>query len=400
MQWFWSIRLTSLPPRTGAYLREASPRWTGAAMRVLRLAFALALGATAGFSSNVFSQQTAPSLSQNDSSYVDAHGTAYVYRIVPIPQTVSPQAQNYLITPVPHPPEGASVAENRASTDAMQARDSALNLAKYPANVAKSTIARVPVLIVTPVEPIPADKADRVLICLHGGGFTTDSGSRTESIPIAHLTRTKVVSVLYRLAPEHPFPAAVDDSVAVYKEMLKTYEPRHIGIYGASAGGILTAEVAARIKQLGLPMPGALGIFTGSGDFSMSGDSTSIYSVTGLAAHTTPKTGSGPWLSAYVGSTDPKDPILSPLYSDLHGMPPTLFLTSTRDMMLSGTATLHRAFLRAGDDAQLVVFEALTHGFWYEASLPESQEADELIAHFFDVHLDSANSPVGYCPGR
>ena len=137
-------------------------------------------------------------------------------------------------------------------------------------------------------------------------------------------------------------------------------------------------------------MPGALGIFTGSGDFSKSGDSTSIFSVVGLANHSTPQKNSGPWISAYVGSTDPKDPILSPLYSDLSGMPPTLFLTSTRDMMLSGTAILHRAFLRAGDDAQLVVFEALTHGFWYEAGLPESQEANKMIAHFFDIHLSTS----------
>jgi acetyl esterase/lipase len=71
-------------------------------------------------------------------------------------------------------------------------------------------------------------------------------------------------------------------------------------------------------------------------------------------------------------------------------MPPTLFLTSTRDMMLSGTAILHRAFLRAGDDAQLVVFEALTPGFWYEAGLPESQEANKMIAHFFDIHLSTS----------
>ncbi|MGB6743750.1 MAG: alpha/beta hydrolase fold domain-containing protein, partial [Terracidiphilus sp.] len=111
--------------------------------------------------------------------------------------------------------------------------------------------------------------------------------------------------------------------------------------------------------------------------------------VTGLSGPMNPPPEDGRWISDYVGSTDPKDPVLSPLFADLHGMPPTLFLASTRDMMLSGTAILHRAFLRAGVDAQLVVFEALTHGFWYEASLPESQEADSLIAHFFDVHLAS-----------
>jgi acetyl esterase/lipase len=356
-------------------------------MRTSIFAFALAVAASAAFSQGVLPQQPAPSLPQEDSSYVDAQGAAYVTRIVPLPTTVSTEAQKYLTQPVPHPGPNATLAENRAATDAMQAHDSAANLALYPVTIASSTIAGVPVRIVTPVDPIPVEKTDRVLICLHGGGFTTDSGSLTESIPIAHLAQTKVVSVLYRLAPEYPFPAAVDDSVAVYKELLRTYKPQRIAIYGASAGGILTAEVAAKIKQLGLPMPGALGIFTGSGDFSKSGDSSSVYSVTGLAAHTTPKKGSGPWLTAYVGSTDPKDPVLSPLYSDLHGMPPTLFLTSTRDMMLSGTAILQRAFLRAGDDAQLVVFEALTHGFWYEAGLPESREADQLIVKFFDVHL-------------
>jgi len=331
-----------------------------------------------------------PSLPQNDSSYIDGQGTAHISRVIPLPKTISPQAREYLARPLPDSAANQSLAEKRARTDAMQLHDSEQNRALYPVNIASSTIAGVPVRIVTPIDPIPAGKMDHVLINLHGGGFTTDSGSLTESIPIANLTQTKVVAVLYRLAPEHPFPAAVDDSVAVYKELLKTYSPRHIAIYGASAGGILTAEVAAKIKQDGLPLPAALGIFTGTGDFSRLGDTQAIYSVTGLAGHLNPPEDSVQWLADYVGSANPKDPVLSPLYSDLHGMPPTLFLTSTRDMMLSGTAILHRAFLRAGVDAHLAVFEALNHGFWYEANLPESKEADEMIAHFFDAHLASA----------
>jgi hypothetical protein len=106
---------------------------------------------------------------------------------------------------------------------------------------------------------IPAEKADRVLINLHGGGFTSDSGSLVESVPVASLTQTKVISVLYRLAPEHPFPAAVEDTVAVYKELLKTYKPEKIGIYGSSAGAVLTPEVAVQLKMSGLPLPEALG---------------------------------------------------------------------------------------------------------------------------------------------
>ena len=102
----------------------------------------------------------------------------------------------------------------------------------------------------------------------------------------------------------------------------------------------------------------------------------------GWSGHLDPPSGH-PHASAYVGNTDPKDPVLSPLYADLHGFPPTLFVTSTRDLLLSGTTILHRAFLRAGVEAQLVVFEALPHAFWYDYHLPETKEALDLMAKFF-----------------
>jgi acetyl esterase/lipase len=241
------------------------------------------------------------------------------------------------------------------------------------------------VRIVTP-EGLPESNRGKVLLNLHGGGFNSDSGSYTESIPIASFTRIKVVAVLYRLAPEHPFPAAVDDSVAVYKELLKTYKPDHIVIYGTSAGAILTAEVAARLKQLGLPLPAALGIFSGLGDFAREGDSMALYALRGLTGHLDPP-GPGPHDAEYVTTTDPKDPVLSPIYGDLHGLPPTLFVTSGRDMLLSGTINLHRAYLNAGVDAHLVVFDALTHAFWYDPMLPEAIEANHIMAEFFVKNL-------------
>ena len=89
----------------------------------------------------------------------------------------------------------------------------------------------------------------------------------------------------------------------------------------------------------------------------------------------------------YIGSADPRDPVLSPLYSNLSGFPPTLFITSTRDVVLSATTILHRAFLRAGVDAQLIAFEALPHAFWHNPELPESKEANKFIAEFFTRHL-------------
>jgi monoterpene epsilon-lactone hydrolase len=321
-----------------------------------------------------------------DHSHIAPDGTATVTRIVPIPQTISPEAQKVLNRQESDEAVPQSLEQRRTSTDKWQNGAGEASKALYPVNIATDTIAGVPVRVITPLTTSPA-KRDRVLINIHGGGFNSDSGSLTESIPIANLTGTKVVAVLYRLAPEHPFPAASDDVIAVYKELLKTHKPHNIGIYGTSAGAILTAEVTVKLKQLKLPLPGATGIFSGQGDFSKDGDSTALYSLHGLSGHLDPPQPGAIHNAEYVGTTDPKDPVLSPLYADLAGFPPTLFITSTRDMLLSGTAILQRAYLRAGVDAQLVVFEAFPHAFWNNASLPESKEAYQVMANFLDKHL-------------
>jgi acetyl esterase/lipase len=252
-------------------------------------------------------------------------------------------------------------------------------------SITDDTAGAVPVLRVSPQSVPPANNG-KVLLALHGGGFDSDSGSISETIPMACYAQIPVVAALYRLAPEHPFPAAVDDVVAVYRELLKTHKPRQIAIYGTSAGAILTGEVAVRLKQLSLPEPAALGIFSGMGDFSEIDDSFALYSLTGLSGYVAPETG-GQKQSPYEGATNAKDPVLSPMYADLNGMPPALFVTSGRDLLLSGTINLHRAFLRAGDDARLVVFEGLPHAFWYDPELPESIEANQLMAKFLASQL-------------
>ena len=328
---------------------------------------------------------TAAEAPNRDTSYIDAQGTAHVTRVAPVPATISTQAQAVLgrTEPDQGPPE--PLALRRKRTDDYTAGARIAWSALCPNQLVKNKIAGVPVRIVTP-ERLPEANRDKVLLNLHGGGFNSDSGSYTESIPIAGYTKIKVVAVLYRLAPEHPFPAAVDDSVAVYKELLKTYKPEHIVIYGTSAGAILTAEVAAKLKQLGLPQPAALGIFSGLGDFAREGDSQALYGLRGFSGHLDPP-GSGPHDADYVAGTDPKDPVLSPIYSDLHGLPPSLFITSGRDLLLSGTVNLHRAYLNAGVDARLVVFDALPHAFWYNPQLPESIEANHMMADFFVKQL-------------
>jgi monoterpene epsilon-lactone hydrolase len=319
---------------------------------------------------------------QTNTSVLDANGTAHITRVIPVPTTISPEAQASLRRPAGA--EDQALAERRTATDAWQTRAGKASLAAYPVKIESLTIANVPVRNILPLEDA---HPDHVLINVHGGGFNADSGSFTESIPIANLTHTRVVAVLYRLAPEHPFPAALDDTIAVYRDLLKTYKPVHIALYGTSAGAILTAEVAVRLKQLNLPLPGALGIFSGMGDFTQYADSEALYSLRGFTG-SLPVPEGKPHDEEYVRTTDPKDPVLSPLYADIHGMPPTLFITSGRDLLLSGTTILHRAFLRSGDDARLIVFEALPHAFWNDISLPETKEAYGYMADFFSQQLN------------
>jgi epsilon-lactone hydrolase len=321
-----------------------------------------------------------------DSATFDPDGTAHITRVVPMPNTISTEAQRWLRQIEHESPQPHDLAEQRRRTDAWRKRDSDEARQKFPAKITETTTAGVRTDIIDPLE-MPAASKEKVLINLHGGGFISDSGSLIEGIPIANLAKIKVVSVYYRLAPENPFPAAVDDVVTVYKELLKTHNPKDIGIFGTSAGAILTAEVAVKVKQSGLPLPAALGFFSGLADFSRTSDSQQLFALNGFSGNIAPQDPNSGHDDSYVGKTDRRDPVLSPLFADLRGFPPTLLVTGTRDALLSNTAIFHIALLRAGVDARLLVYEAMPHAFWYHFSLPETQEALEAMAKFFDEHV-------------
>jgi monoterpene epsilon-lactone hydrolase len=321
-----------------------------------------------------------------DSASFDADATAHFTRVIPMPTTVSPEAQKWLASLPYKQPGPESLAARRARTDVWRKQDSAEARKLYPVNIEESAIAGVRTDIITPLTT-PEAHRNRVLVNLHGGGFNSDSGSLIEGIPMSNLAKIKVVSVYYRLAPENPFPAAVDDVVAVYKELLKSYKASNIGMYGTSAGAILTCEVAVRLRQLHQPLPGALGIFSVLTDYSRPSDSRQMFTLDGFPGALAPRDPNQPEEDPYVGRTDRKDPVLSPWFADLRGMPPSLLVTSTRDLLLSDTTLFHRALLRNDVDAQLVVFEALPHAFWYHFELPETKEALELMAQFFDKKL-------------
>jgi monoterpene epsilon-lactone hydrolase len=275
--------------------------------------------------------------------------------------------------------EMPEMAQMRVFTEQLQTLLGAEQRKTHDVTVTEDVIAGVPVRRI--VRASGEVDRGRVLMNLHGGGFATDSGSLTENIPIAALTGIEVVAVLYRFAPEHPFPAAVDDGLAVYKALLTQHDARDIGVYGTSAGAVIGPQLMMRLRAEGLPLPGALGVFSGESDMVGTADSLRVFA----RAFEGQALIDAKW--AYVGAGDPHDPLLSPLHGDLAGFPPTLCLSSGRDVLLSGTVNLHRALGDAGVDAQLVVYDALPHAFWAYLLAPESDDCFKRMAAFLSRYV-------------
>jgi acetyl esterase/lipase len=294
----------------------------------------------------------------------------------PLPDSLSAEARTQITAMMAAtPPADLSPAAMREQMLAVQQYVSGLQRVTYAVDVSDAVIEGVPVRV---FEPKGGATRQGVLLNAHGGGFMVDSGSLSENVPICGLTGMKVVAVRYRLAPEHPYPAAVDDMVAVYRALLRETDHDRIAIYGTSAGAILSAQTIVRLKREGLPLPAALGFFSGSGDLSRNGDSEQFLPMPGGATLLE-------LVSGYIGQTPRTDPGLSPLYGDLSGFPQTLLITSTRDQLLSQTVIFHRALMKAQVAAQLVVFEGLPHAFWAYLVAPECTEAFELMASFLSA---------------
>ena len=185
------------------------------------------------------------------------------------------------------PPPGSSIEATRSFYDEFNSNLVSRMRKRFPVMIKSEVIGGVVTDVVTPAQGISPENQTRVLINLHGGAFMwgAHSGGLVESIPIAVIGKIKIISIDYREAPEYHFPAASEDVAAVYGVLLKTYKPSHIGIYGCSAGGILTGESVAAFGAKGLPNPGAIGTFCGS-VVDVAGDSAFIAPLLGGQAFT------------------------------------------------------------------------------------------------------------------
>jgi len=314
-------------------------------------------------------------------------------RILPIPGTPSPQIQRLIGAPLPpgwnvlprSDQEWRQVVETAAAAT-LKTLPGLIDRMKV--KVERTTIDRVRAFIVSPDSILPNNR-HRVLVHMHGGCYVFgpgESGLR-EAVMMAGLGGFRVISVDYRMPPEAHFPAALDDGVTVYKHVLQTTDPKHVAIFGASAGGALTLAIVLRAKKDGIPVPAAIAPGTPMSDVTGAGDTfhtnelidNVLVSRDGICQAAA---------RYYAAGHNMNDPLISPVYGDMSGFPPTILTSGTRDLLRSNTVRVHRKLRQAGVEACLQIFEGQSHAqYQFDDSAPETQEAFAEISDFFDKHM-------------
>jgi monoterpene epsilon-lactone hydrolase len=314
-------------------------------------------------------------------------------RSIPVPTTVSPELQALIAGPLrpgwntpPSTPDGwkalaaTGLATAKPGVAAMQER--------LHVKVEPGTIDGVRVYTVTP-QTIPPENQQRLLVQVHGGCYVLNPAEAAlpEAMLIAAMGGFKVIAVDYRMPPEAYYPAALDDAMTVWKAATRMADPSRIGIIGTSAGGALVLEMGLRAKRDGLPMPAAIASGTPMSDVTKTGDS---FQTNALVDNVLVSTDGfcDAAASFYANGADLHDPMLSPVYGDMAGFPPTILTTGTRDLLLSNTVRVHRKLRQLGIEASLQVYEGQSHAYFgRDDRIPETREAFGEIASFFKAHL-------------
>ncbi|MEU7814373.1 alpha/beta hydrolase fold domain-containing protein [Pseudonocardia sp. NPDC049154] len=268
--------------------------------------------------------------------------------------------------------EDAGLDELRAQYDAM--------LLQFPlpadAVVTEVELGGVPGLTVA----APGAAADVFLVWFHGGGYVLGSPRGFSELGYA-LSRATGATVLlpdYRLAPEHKVPAAVEDGVAVLEAAASAYGTLFVG--GDSAGGGLALSALAVLRDKGSALPRAAAVVSPLADFAVSGDSIDSNAGTDVAVS---RGSIGTLAAAYLQGHDPTDPLASPLYAKLGGLPPVLLLASTTEVLVDDARRVAAGITEAGGSAELSLYEDMCH-VWplFSSFLPEGRAAVEEIAAF------------------
>jgi acetyl esterase/lipase len=265
-----------------------------------------------------------------------------------------------------------------AGSDAMWSTVSADLLSTCSATIDTREIAGVRCFVATP----PGVSADApVYLFLHGGAFVFGAGDFAKATGALAAERLGVVcvSVDYRMPPDHPFPAAPEDAVAVYQALLAEHDSKRIVIGGSSAGGNIAAAATLMIRDRGLPLPAGLVLLTPEVDLTEAGDTFQTNQILDVVL----KQGLPECNALYARGADLTDPYVSPLFADFtKGYPPTLIQSGTRDLFLSNSVLIHRKLREAGIAAELHVWEAMPHGGFGLGPVEENAQVDREVARF------------------
>ncbi|MEH6616733.1 MAG: alpha/beta hydrolase [Porticoccus sp.] len=240
------------------------------------------------------------------------------------------------------------------------------------------------------LEP-PHPAKGKTMIYLHGGGYVMGSPATHRSLVarLAKACHVKTLSVDYRLAPEHPFPAGLEDALAVYSGIISQgFSPQNIIIAGDSAGAGLTLATLISLRDDNLPLPAMALCISPWTDLTLTGDSiTTCAKIDPYISHDLLKLGAN-----YVGNHDPKNPLISPFYADLKGLPPLLIHAGTDEVLLSDTTRLVASARRANVDVSVKIWAKMWHDFHLWAPyIPEANQAIEKISEFVESHWHNSN---------
>jgi len=315
-------------------------------------------------------------------------------RSIPVPDTVSSEFRAEIAAPYRVPAWNAnpkSATEWKELIADLAARGAAAQPAireKLGVTMQTAVIAGVKAFILTQ-KVIPVANRNRLLVHVHGGGYVYNPGEAgtQEATLMAAYGGFKVISFDYRMPPDNPYPAAMDDAMAVWKAAVKMQKPENMAIFGTSTGGGMSLAMILRAKQEHLPLPAAIAPGSPWADLTETGDTYKtnkwldniLVSYKGYISHAA---------TLYANGHDLKDPQLSPIYGDFHGFPPAILTSGTRDLFLSLTVLTHRKLRQAGVETTLQVFEGMSHAqYLFDPYAPETKEVFTEIAQFFDRHL-------------
>jgi epsilon-lactone hydrolase len=244
-------------------------------------------------------------------------------------------------------------------------------------------IGGVPTYVVSPTH-VPVDPDGPVYLDFHGGGLILGGGDLTRVMTEISGMSSGIVHWApdYRMPPHFPYPAALDDVIAVYRALLDVRDPSQIIVGGGSAGGNLAAALILRAKDEGLALPAGLVLMTPEIDLTESGDSFTTLADVSVGLQSLKEVN-----ALYANGHDLEDPYLSPLFGDLTGFPPTLLISGTRDLFLSNTVRMHRKLREAGVDADLHIFDARPHAGYGNA--PEEAAVAAEVGAFVRRHVAS-----------